>query len=1280
MFKNLIVPVFSTLTFGSIAGAQIDSGTEPSAIVRNHELAAVPIPSPGFEPPVDRGFFDIFTQATVCPGQSFYAPIGSTLGMISLSDRNMAPILNNGGFQDSGTSSGGQLDRIVLRYATDQPGPFSILRVSLWPQATMTTDIVGVRDLQLDIPGVPGDHVPLDGTADQIELTLDLDTSQWTAVNLANGVVSNGGFLSPHVGPYWLDRGSFGFSMVAPQEAPDFGPVLAFGGSGTVDLMRVLDGFGRVALPDYRFNFGGQLCPMRPNASMWLRLVSSNPPPIVLYSDDFNDGVVSPRYAPIAPASISEIGGRMVVTMPAGSNGGFRFRFAAPVSGDVCNFLGNTTIAAANAGDDVTFETITSSLANGEAADVSARVIQKGAAGNAADPCRLNIVVTDKNGKKQMFTIEGKKIADIDSTWFDKVGTKRQFEIRFKDGTRWNSPEVDPPNDPLAGFNVTTTGTSISLDVQMAEDQHRIRLSYAEAFASLASLTNEPQTDEFNFQMLVGTRDFDVRQVVPGSLYAYGLSATGAFTGGTPLAAPGNAQTYANNVLALSFNNAPLRQAGLPATIVVTGDLPDGRKLYTGSRTVVDPAPQATLAFYQVFYPQPVDLTVVADGPHVANGVDPATVTVQASDRATGLPVDGLTIEMSASTGIDGDAAGPAPTAVPIGGGLYVYQFATTIAGTHTVAAASAAHDGIGSATVAFLAGPPVAVEVLHDFGNPPIGVADGLTSLTVTVEFVDASGNVVPVAPGDLCVSTPVAHSAETNAAGGISLHFVSSQDGQFPVFICGPFATASFDVYFAIFAPDTDGEQIFQEDVGATGTLMRVPFRLAVNQGWDATQWNLTLLADTGLNTIGQIVGVADGDTLDRFSISSPIVPSAMCTESTIPVSITASAPGPLGSGDVARFDVLIQTYPTAGKPWRDVNGLLMLQSLTADAPHPVYGTSIPIAQGLVFHWQPVCIRKKWWEGCIIYLRGDVPAGKAQVTDKQLCDVNDLVNSVWKQCCISFKKMICDITVSGKIGGNDIKDSIPLDNKVYEKVNRAARDAADACGIPIGKCLLYLHVQAQDGLNGTTRASGIGGRNVTVHKGTRDTRTSPHEVGHCLGLEHPDPAIPNNLMTPTARAAAMNNTNITAAQCMTAQMSPYLNMHELAIYFCFPVFALAANPSPDSDGDGTDDACDACPSDAGSQIDTDGDGVGDACDNCPTTPNPDQTDTDGNGTGDACNCPADVNGDNVVNLSDLAILLANFGTPSGATHGMGDLNGDGRVNLTDLAQLLARFGTVCT
>lgn len=59
---------------------------------------------------------------------------------------------------------------------------------------------------------------------------------------------------------------------------------------------------------------------------------------------------------------------------------------------------------------------------------------------------------------------------------------------------------------------------------------------------------------------------------------------------------------------------------------------------------------------------------------------------------------------------------------------------------------------------------------------------------------------------------------------------------------------------------------------------------------------------------------------------------------------------------------------------------------------------------------------------------------------------------------------------------------------------------------------------------------------------------------------------------------------------------------------------------------------------------------------------------------------CPGDVDGDGMVNITDLGILLSHFGVTSGAARSDGDLSGDGAVNITDLGELLAAFGAGCS
>lgn len=58
---------------------------------------------------------------------------------------------------------------------------------------------------------------------------------------------------------------------------------------------------------------------------------------------------------------------------------------------------------------------------------------------------------------------------------------------------------------------------------------------------------------------------------------------------------------------------------------------------------------------------------------------------------------------------------------------------------------------------------------------------------------------------------------------------------------------------------------------------------------------------------------------------------------------------------------------------------------------------------------------------------------------------------------------------------------------------------------------------------------------------------------------------------------------------------------------------------------------------------------------------------------------CPANFNGDHVVDLQDLSILLAHYGVTTGAIQADGDTDGNGRVDLSDLAELLGTFGAAC-
>jgi hypothetical protein len=58
---------------------------------------------------------------------------------------------------------------------------------------------------------------------------------------------------------------------------------------------------------------------------------------------------------------------------------------------------------------------------------------------------------------------------------------------------------------------------------------------------------------------------------------------------------------------------------------------------------------------------------------------------------------------------------------------------------------------------------------------------------------------------------------------------------------------------------------------------------------------------------------------------------------------------------------------------------------------------------------------------------------------------------------------------------------------------------------------------------------------------------------------------------------------------------------------------------------------------------------------------------------------CRGDLNHDGAIDLADLGVLLAHYGTSSGMTYWDGDLDFDGDVDLADLGILLAAYGTTC-
>ena len=111
--------------------------------------------------------------------------------------------------------------------------------------------------------------------------------------------------------------------------------------------------------------------------------------------------------------------------------------------------------------------------------------------------------------------------------------------------------------------------------------------------------------------------------------------------------------------------------------------------------------------------------------------------------------------------------------------------------------------------------------------------------------------------------------------------------------------------------------------------------------------------------------------------------------------------------------------------------------------------------------------------------------------------------------------------------------------------------------------------------------------------------------------------------------------------------------------------VCQIAGDEVADCDGNGVPDSCDV---EDGSVPDCNVNAIPDSCD----IANGSESDYNGNAVPDDCECLSDVNGDGVVNVNDLLMVVANWGTAGPVA----DVNFDGVVGVDDMLVVIDTFG----
>jgi len=228
---------------------------------------------------------------------------------------------------------------------------------------------------------------------------------------------------------------------------------------------------------------------------------------VTVFQDDFNSPSTYATYKPLGAASVKIDGGRLYVQVDdATGKSGLSMRLPAGGVGVRCLSFDGLDIPIGDIGSILRWTWFGFDDTTGQEVVVLETEIERTGS--------LTIRHRKADGTLVEQHFPDKDFSDIDSKRWDtrRNGTQVQLEIKWKDGTKYNSDWMDPSASTIAGFDVTTDLPGFSVDGTGGNEVHT-----TESTADPVMVTAfEPSVGGSQLHWMLEGKDAD--QVVVGTV------------------------------------------------------------------------------------------------------------------------------------------------------------------------------------------------------------------------------------------------------------------------------------------------------------------------------------------------------------------------------------------------------------------------------------------------------------------------------------------------------------------------------------------------------------------------------------------------------------------------------------------------------------------------------------------------------------------------------------------------------------------------------------------